>query len=323
MRSSPRIHSYETTCEDDFESLLALRIAAMRPSLERIGRFDPDRARARLRAGFSPEHTRWIVVEGERVGFLTTRIDDNEMTLEHLYLRPDSQGRGIGSAVVGDVIREADILRCELTVEALRESAANEFYLRHGFALESEDEFDLRYRRLPAIREIGPDRLAEYVAIPSKVDVIGRWTPSGVAPIDVSWRKDYDAFWPLVEAPNQFDVTNWGFLVATAQNRHVGGAIIAFRCQGYDLLEGRDDLAHVVDLRVHPDSQRRGLGALLWRACEAWSRQRGAIEMRVETQDVNVVACEFYRAMGCRVHSISPGHYGPEFDEAQIIWTNA
>jgi hypothetical protein len=33
---------------EDFEALLALRVTAMRESLERIGRFDPGRARARF-----------------------------------------------------------------------------------------------------------------------------------------------------------------------------------------------------------------------------------------------------------------------------------
>ena len=35
----------------DFEAMLALRIDAMRPSLERVGRFDLARSRERLNAG--------------------------------------------------------------------------------------------------------------------------------------------------------------------------------------------------------------------------------------------------------------------------------
>jgi hypothetical protein len=39
--------------EGDFEALLALRMAAMRESLEKVGRFDPQRARERLSRGTS------------------------------------------------------------------------------------------------------------------------------------------------------------------------------------------------------------------------------------------------------------------------------
>ena len=48
--------------EADFDELASLRIAAMRESLERVGRFDPERARERLRATFDPMHTHGIVV---------------------------------------------------------------------------------------------------------------------------------------------------------------------------------------------------------------------------------------------------------------------
>ena len=60
---------YPAVSEADFEDLLALRIAAMRESLERLGRFDPERARSRLQATFRPEYTWAIELEGKRVGF--------------------------------------------------------------------------------------------------------------------------------------------------------------------------------------------------------------------------------------------------------------
>jgi threonine/homoserine/homoserine lactone efflux protein len=43
----------------------------MRESLERIGRYDPVRARKRLAAGFDAQATHHIVVEGRRVGFVS------------------------------------------------------------------------------------------------------------------------------------------------------------------------------------------------------------------------------------------------------------
>ncbi|RMN79860.1 hypothetical protein ALQ56_05513, partial [Pseudomonas syringae pv. papulans] len=40
-----------TVQPEDFETLVAIRIEAMRESLERVGRFDPVRARERFREG--------------------------------------------------------------------------------------------------------------------------------------------------------------------------------------------------------------------------------------------------------------------------------
>lgn len=49
-----------TVFSTDFDGMVAIRIEALRESLERLGRFDPVRARERLAAGFAPEHMRHI-----------------------------------------------------------------------------------------------------------------------------------------------------------------------------------------------------------------------------------------------------------------------
>ena len=131
----------------DFEALLALRIDAMRESLERIGRFDPARARARFQAGFSPQHTRHIQVDGRRVGFVVVKPQPDHVLLDHLYVEPGMQGRGIGAAVLARVFAEADALGLPVRVGALRDSGSNRFYLRHGFVLVEQAEFDNYYLR--------------------------------------------------------------------------------------------------------------------------------------------------------------------------------
>ena len=86
--------------EADFEDLLALRIAAMRESLERLGRFDPERAQP-ARATFRPEYTRAIELEGKRVGFYALRPDGDGLRLDHLYLHPSSQAGAWAAARSG------------------------------------------------------------------------------------------------------------------------------------------------------------------------------------------------------------------------------
>jgi GNAT superfamily N-acetyltransferase len=132
---------------EDAEELVAVRIEAMRESLERIGRFDAERARGRFLSSFVPECTRHIVVGAQRVGFVVVKPIPDGLNLEHLYLCPDHQGRGIGSAVLMLIFEEADSQRLPLRVGALRGSASNRFYLRHGFRLVAEGEWDIYYVR--------------------------------------------------------------------------------------------------------------------------------------------------------------------------------
>lgn len=134
---------------EDFDALVALRIAAMRDSLTRLGRFDPVRARERFRDGFDAARTRHIEWGDRRVGFVVTRPEPEHgwLKLDHLYIDPAWQGRRIGAAVLADVFAQADRLGLPVRVGALRGSDSNRFYRRHGFELVEEGEFDLYYLR--------------------------------------------------------------------------------------------------------------------------------------------------------------------------------
>lgn len=145
---SPTVRFAPATA-DDADALVALRIAAMRESLERIGRFDPTRARERFLAGFAPECTRHILQGDVRIGFYVLKASDDgqQLLLDHLYIQPGHQGQGVGAAVLGHIFAEADVRGLPLRVGALRDSDSNRFYARYGFVLVEQAEFDNYYVR--------------------------------------------------------------------------------------------------------------------------------------------------------------------------------
>ena len=145
--SAPTSFELQPATEEDFEELLALRLAAMRESLEHLGRFDPERSRARFRASFSPMHTRHILFDAERVGFVAVKPQAHGLLLDHFYLHPRAQGHGLGAAVLRQICADADRAGLSLSVGALRGSAANRFYERHGFVRVGQTEFDIHYER--------------------------------------------------------------------------------------------------------------------------------------------------------------------------------
>ena len=138
----------------DFDDMAALRIEALRESLERLGRFDPTRARERLAAAFEPEHMRHIMAGGQRAGFITLRPGASSapqaLQLNHLYIRPAFQGAGLGALALDWAKAQAAAQDADITLSALKQSAANRFYLRHGFVQVGESAFDLDYRWCPA-----------------------------------------------------------------------------------------------------------------------------------------------------------------------------
>lgn len=137
------------------------------------------------------------------------------------------------------------------------------------------------------------------------------------------WWKDYDSCEedrPTM-LPARFDFSNWAIFSAFEKEVRLGGTIVARDCPGCDMLEGRADLSVIFDIRIDSGARGRGVGRALFNYVCAWAKQQGCIEVRVETQEVNVGACRFYRAMGCRLRSADLGAYGPDIDEAKLIWS--
>ncbi|ANH91621.1 acetyltransferase [Streptomyces sp. SAT1] len=133
----------------DIEPIAELRAEVMRADLERLGRYDEHRVRQRLRDSFSSRYTSVIEAGGELAGCVTFRPADGRRWLEHFYLAPHHQSRGLGSAVLRTLLRRADAQGETVALNVLQGSPARRLYERHGFALEAEDPVDVFLARPP------------------------------------------------------------------------------------------------------------------------------------------------------------------------------
>lgn len=172
--------------------------------------------------------------------------------------------------------------------------------------------------------------LAQYAAIPIAFTVTSRLPAQpGLGGsfslsehrVDQPYIKDYDA---VSERPqdwaDRFDTSGWRMLLAHLDGEVAGGATVDFGGSGLDMLEGRSDQAVLWDIRVAPAFQRRGVGRALVGAAEAWARARGCVELKVETQNINVAACRFYAALGCQLRVVRANAYPDCPGEDQFLW---
>ena len=130
---------------DDFEELVTIRISAMRESLERVGRFDPARARKRLAKDFDIRNTTCFLHQKMIIGFMVTGVENQEVVIRHLYVKPEFQNLGVGKFVLGRVIEQGIQEQRNIRLITLKESRANDFYLKNGFSLDGSMEFDNVY----------------------------------------------------------------------------------------------------------------------------------------------------------------------------------
>ncbi|GIG92197.1 GNAT family N-acetyltransferase [Plantactinospora endophytica] len=141
----------------DVPAIAELRAVVLRADLERLGRYDEQRVRQRLRAGFVPEHTSVIEVGGEFAGCVSLRSAEDAHWLEHFYLAPRFQGRGIGAAVLRGLLERCDRAGVLVRLNVLHGSAARRLYERHGFTVETEDPVDVFMVREPALDSTSPE----------------------------------------------------------------------------------------------------------------------------------------------------------------------
>jgi len=186
------------------------------------------------------------------------------------------------------------------------------------------------------IEKISPQNLTRYATVPMRLDVQSVYA---VVPIDDGlgglvlkekkldkpYVKDYDA--DVGNAPTlwagQFDLQHWGIFLGVVDGDPVAGMAIAYRTLGRDLCEGRDDLAVLWDMRVHPDYRKMGMGTQLFQQGVLWAREQGCRQLKIETQNINVPACRFYAKQGCHLGTIDVYAYSktPQVQpETMLLW---
>ncbi len=135
--------------------------------------------------------------------------------------------------------------------------------------------------------------------------------------------KDMSRYERAQEYAQRFDITNWGFFLALDGDRPVGACTLAARTPGVEMLDGREDLAVLWDLRVSDGYKRQGIGQRLFDQAVAWCRVRGFSQLKIESQNVNVPACRFYHKQGAVLSAVNEYAYYAEEDirgEAQLLW---
>ena len=180
------------------------------------------------------------------------------------------------------------------------------------------------------IKEETMASLDEYARVPITFTVESRYVAVPVRGADGGWRliekrvdrpwiKDYDDGEPPTRWL-RWDTSNWRILSAFADDERVGGAIVVHNSPELDFLERREDLAALWDLRVAPEWRGRGIGSMLLKHVVRHAKRVGCVELKIETQDINVNACDFYAKHGCRLANVIPDAYPGWPGEVEFIW---
>ena len=133
----------------DCERLYRIQSQSMRPYVEQIWGWNESFQEERFRQGFDPDKTRIVLSNEREIGFLRVTEKKEAVFIEQIYIIPEYQGWGIGTALVREVLSRN--LPVELSVLKLN-TDARRLYERLGFRVNDENATHCHMRIEPARR---------------------------------------------------------------------------------------------------------------------------------------------------------------------------
>ena len=133
--------SLRQATKDDLTLTYSITEDAMRPYVEATwGKWDRDDQIEKHRASYTPETCRIVVQDGRPVGLLAVEQEPEYLWLVKLYLLSAARNRGLGSSLLAQAVLEANAAAKPVRLRVLRvNTAAQRFYVRHGFKVVGEE----------------------------------------------------------------------------------------------------------------------------------------------------------------------------------------
>lgn len=123
---------YRQVSDSDFYFLWDLHQSELRPYIERIWGWDEDWQKGYFRDHFDPTNQRIIQYEGEDIGTVKVEEHKARIFLTYIVFSAKYQGKGLGTAIIQDVIRLAEGKKLPVRLKVLRGNPAKEIVRAAG-----------------------------------------------------------------------------------------------------------------------------------------------------------------------------------------------
>ena len=100
----------------------------------------------------------------------------------------------------------------------------------------------------------------------------------------------------------------------------IAGCVVATKTSNCNMLEKRDDLAVLWEIRVSDEYKHQGIGNELFKLAKNYAKTNGFKQLKVECQNTNPAAVNFYHKQGMVLGAINEYAYLDYPNEAQLLW---
>lgn len=133
---APLNYQLRPSTDDDYDFLFNLHVATIKPYVEATWGWNDAVQADFFRQKFDPAKRQIILLEGKPAGVLSVEEQENEIFLALIEILPEYQGRGLGTAVIENVIHSAGQHGRPVTLRVLKANhPARRLYHRLGFTI--------------------------------------------------------------------------------------------------------------------------------------------------------------------------------------------
>ncbi|UOQ65935.1 GNAT family N-acetyltransferase [Hymenobacter volaticus] len=125
----------------DFEVTLAIKKQALGPYIEQVWGWEDEFQRVFHSENFKPDSTTILLYEGKEIGLLEAEEQPDCFFIQSLLIVPEFQGRGVGTALLNEIITKALAVDKPVRLDVLQvNKRALQLYQRLGFTLQNTTE---------------------------------------------------------------------------------------------------------------------------------------------------------------------------------------
>ena len=134
----------------DSEFVFTVKKAAFREYVEQVWGWDDNYQRELHNRRFAAQDVCIIQFRGTDVGFLSTSSTPDPLKVNQLFILPEYQGKGIGSACLTFILDNASLEGKSVALQVLKANTRGiAFYQRLGFTIVGESSTHFQMERLP------------------------------------------------------------------------------------------------------------------------------------------------------------------------------
>ncbi len=137
----------------DSEFVFTVKKAAFREYVEQVWGWDDNYQRELHNRRFAAQDVCIIQFRGTDVGFLSTSSTPDTLKVNQLFILPEYQGKGIGSACMMRIVDDARLEGKSVALQVLKvNTRGTAFYQRLGFLIIGESSTHLQMKKLYEFR---------------------------------------------------------------------------------------------------------------------------------------------------------------------------